>query len=193
MDCSEGNVAIEKADANHTSQKKLEANRRNAQLSTGPNTEEGKARSRSNAIKHGILASDTVIVASGEKPEEFKEILDAFVLERAPVGALEEALVERIAVCWWRLKRVARCESGIVQRALVPRSVEYDEVMNSARANIKDHLCLPSGADLDRILRYESSIQRQLSYAISQLERLQRVRKGEHVPAPVQVEVSSSD
>jgi len=58
-------------------------------------------------------------------------------------------------------------------------------------AAIKDHLSLPLGADLDRILRYETSINRQLVYAIKQLERLQLARKGEHVPAPVSVQVSS--
>lgn len=58
-------------------------------------------------------------------------------------------------------------------------------------AAIKDHLSLPLGADLDRILRYETTIQCQLVYAINQLERLQRIGKGEHVPAPVSVQLSS--
>ena len=39
------------------SQKKVEANRRNAQLSTGPRTAEGKRWSSGNAIKHGFYAS----------------------------------------------------------------------------------------------------------------------------------------
>lgn len=56
---------------------------------------------------------------------------------------------------------------------------------------VTDNLRLPRGADLDRVLRYETTIQRQLTYAINQLERLQRARKGEHVPAPVSVQVSS--
>jgi hypothetical protein len=62
----------------------------------------------------------------------------------------------------------------------------YDEA-----AAIKDHLSLPLDGDLDRILRYEASIQRQMANAINQLERLQRARKREHVPAPVSVQVSS--
>jgi hypothetical protein len=47
------------------------------------------------------------------------------------------------------------------------------------------------GAELDRILRYEMTIQRQLAYAINQLERIQTARKGEHVPAPLNVQLSS--
>ncbi len=42
-----------------------------------------------------------------------------------------------------------------------------------------------SGHDLDKIIRYEASLDRQLYKAINQLERLQRRRKGEDVPAPV--------
>ena len=40
------------------SERKIEANRRNARLSTGPRTEAGKNRSRYNAIKHGIFSRD---------------------------------------------------------------------------------------------------------------------------------------
>jgi hypothetical protein len=42
--------------------RQLEANRRNARLSTGPVTEEGKRRSRQNAVRHGLMA-ETVIGA----------------------------------------------------------------------------------------------------------------------------------
>lgn len=41
------------------------------------------------------------------------------------------------------------------------------------------------GPDLDKIIRYEASLDRQLYKAINQLERLQRRRKGEDLPAPV--------
>jgi hypothetical protein len=66
-----------------------------------------------------------------------------------------------------------------------------DRVLNPERAAIKDHLSLPLGADLDRMLRYETANERQLTYAINQLERLQRARKGEHAPAPLSVQLSS--
>ena len=56
---------------------------------------------------------------------------------------------------------------------------------------INEHLCLPEGSDLDRILRYDTTVKRQMYQAMHELERLQRARKGEHVPAPVNVQVSS--
>ena len=111
-------------------------------------------------------------------------------------------LVEKIAVCWWRQMRALRCEAGLVRRAFAPNpGRELEESLDRKMgfgpspelAAIKDHLSLPLGADLDRILRYETTIQRQLVYAINQLERLQRMRKGEHVPAPLSVQLSKDE
>ena len=48
-------------------------------------------------------------------------------------------------------------------------------------------LALPREKDLDRILRYETANERQLNRALNRLERLQRLRKGEYVPAPLSV------
>ena len=182
--------------------KKAAANRRNAQLSTGPRTEEGKRRSRRNALKHGVLAS-ALLIAEGEgaeDPSEFDELLGGLRRDLAPVGTLEEMLIEKIAVCWWRQKRALRCKAGLVRRTFVPDIFRRQEeskwrgvlpVPSPELTAIKDHLSLPLGVDLDRILRYETTIQRQLVYTINQLERLQRARKGEHVPAPVNVQIST--
>jgi hypothetical protein len=121
----------------------------------------------------------------------------------APVGILEEMVVEKIAVCWWRQKRALRCEAGLVGRALAEYYKRRQEVENflrrrgheqeadSRQDETPDHLSLPEVSEMDRILRYETTIQRQLAHAINQLERLQRARKGEHVPAPVHVQVLS--
>jgi hypothetical protein len=182
--------------------KKAAANRRNAQLSTGPRTEGGKSRSRPNALKHGVLAS-ALLVTQGEGAEdsaEFDELLGGLHRDVEPVGTLEDMLVEKIAICWWRQRRALKSEAGLVRRAFVPDpGRQLQESLsrgaglgpNPELAAIKDHLSLPLGADLDRILRYETTIQRQMVYAINQLERLQRTRKGEHVPAPVSVQLSS--
>lgn len=49
---------------------------------------------------------------------------------------------------------------------------------------------LPSAETLDKILRYETTLDRQFFRLMHQLERLQRMRKGEHVPPPLTMEVS---
>jgi hypothetical protein len=101
---------------------------------------------------------------------------------------LEEILVEKIATCCWRQRRALRCEAGLIRRGFVPNTIEMR--LNPQKEAITEHHSLPLGQKLDSILRYETTIQRQMVYAINQLERLQRARKGEHVPAPVNVQVS---
>ncbi|MCE9609887.1 MAG: hypothetical protein K8R23_06720 [Chthoniobacter sp.] len=49
---------------------------------------------------------------------------------------------------------------------------------------------LPSAEGLEKILRYETKLERQIFRAVAQLERVQRMRRGEAIPAPLSVEVS---
>jgi hypothetical protein len=118
-------------------------------------------------------------------------------------GLLKRCWVERIAVCWWRQKRALQCEAGLIKRSfLTPADFLEEEIKRKlgmrspafeAFDAIKGHLSLPLGRDLDRILRYETTIQRQLVYVMNQLERLQRIRKGEHLPATVNVQLSGGE
>lgn len=102
------------------SEKQVRANRRNALKSTGPRTVKGKERVRWNSLKHGLLAKE-VVVSEGEGQEEaadFRRVLDQLTLDLAPNGTLEHMLVERIAVCYWRLRRVVRYETGQIRGRL---------------------------------------------------------------------------
>ena len=58
-----------KTKARKTSAAKVEANRRNAQKSKGPTSDEGKARSRYNALKHGMTAK--TVLLPGDDHQEF--------------------------------------------------------------------------------------------------------------------------
>ena len=62
-----------------------------------------------------------------------------------------------------------------------------------APEGIKNLLALPAANDLDRILRYEAAINRQLAFALNQLERLQRSRKSKETPPPINVQVTHGD
>jgi len=97
-----------------TSLTKRVTNRQNAQKSTGPKTDKGKAIAKMNALKHGLLARE-VVVTEGEVKEsrrQFDVLLDALRQDLAPDGPLEGMLVERVAVCYWRLRRVLIAEGG---------------------------------------------------------------------------------
>ena len=74
-------------------QAQIEANRENAQKSTGPRTAEGKAVSSKNAVKYGLFAKETVI--SGENQADYDAFYDAALAELAPSGAMEAILAER--------------------------------------------------------------------------------------------------
>ena len=102
------------------SERRIQANRRNALRSTGPKTERGKRTVARNAIKHGILAREVVITAGDgkESSEEFQALIEQLWEEYEPVGVVEELLVKRIAACWWRTARVLRAENGEIRMRL---------------------------------------------------------------------------
>src|SRR5689334_7500861 len=77
------------------SEKQIEANRRNAQLSTGPVTVEGKATVSRNAVKHG-LRSGAVLYAETE--EILQNIREGLAAEWQPQTHTEWVLVEQMAV-----------------------------------------------------------------------------------------------
>lgn len=94
-----------------TSLRQIEANRRNARLSTGPVTEEGKKKSRRNALRHG-LAAETVIHAL-EDAEDYAAFELGVTADFDAQSAVERELVLRLASLLWRLRRVTAIEAGL--------------------------------------------------------------------------------
>jgi hypothetical protein len=95
-----------------TSERQREANRQNALRSTGPRTAAGKEHVRWNAVTHGLLAQE--ILLPGEDAEAFEDLARRMRTEAQPLGVEEDALVERMIACWWRLRRLTRVETGIL-------------------------------------------------------------------------------
>ncbi len=89
----------------------IQANRSNAQKSTGPRTPEGKAAASQNAVKHGLLAEQVVI--KGEDPAQFDLYRAGMLEELAPVGAVEAMLAERVVGLSWRLLRAERLQAAV--------------------------------------------------------------------------------
>jgi hypothetical protein len=94
-----------------TSLRKIEANRLNAQLSTGPVTDEGKRKSRQNAVRHGLTA-ETVIDAL-EDAEDYAAFEMAVTADYDAQSVVERELVLRLASLLWRLRRATAIESGL--------------------------------------------------------------------------------
>jgi hypothetical protein len=96
-----------------TSFRQIEANRRNALSSTGPKTEDGKRRSRQNAVRHG-LTSETVIAAL-EDVEDYQAFEAAVIADYDARTAVERELVLRLASLLWRIRRATAIETDLLQ------------------------------------------------------------------------------
>lgn len=169
-----------------TSAKQIAANRRNARRSTGPRTPAGKAAVRHNALKHGILARETIIT-HGDHPEnqaDLEQLLADLHDDCRPEGPLEELLVQQIAVCYWRLRRILHADSHEFGHSLAATARSAEPFEYAGRLITTHTPALPPSDRVNLILRYEATIQRQLTRALNHLERLQRQRRGEPTPLP---------
>jgi hypothetical protein len=106
--------------------RRIEANRRNALLSTGPRTDAGKAIVARNAMVHGLRAQQVLI--EGESVEEFEAFRQAMAEYYEPAGVLECELVENVVVALWRLKRAARIEVEILEHFSQPERAKADKL-----------------------------------------------------------------
>ncbi|HUY38700.1 MAG TPA: hypothetical protein VMV13_07705 [Candidatus Binataceae bacterium] len=182
------------------SDRKLAANRANAQLSTGPRTARGKARSAMNALKHGIRSKRRIVSRPGvlsrgfvipkleghHAAAQFRALMSALVVDRQPVGALEMLMVQEIGVCTWRLRRLLKFENRAAYLESLNWTAEPDEdgeyeydrdrVLQPAGLN---GLSLPDSDDAATISRYGTGLMRDLFRAIDHLERMQRQRRAE--------------
>ncbi len=182
-----------------TSDKQIDANRRNARKSTGPKTSEGKARASRNATRHGLLSED--ILLSSEDVEDLEELSELLWDELQPVGELENHLVERIIAARWRLYRLGRVEAGIFDWEISEAQREASEYVGSGfnSTNVIGKLGLTFIRDSDganafsKLARYETTIERSLYRALHELQRLQAARRAEGSatpPAALEVDIS---
>ena len=173
-----------------TSDAKIEANRRNAAKSTGPRTPEGRAVSKMNALRHGLLSEAALL------PDEDEDQFDAFragmLQQLRPAGELEELLADRVVATAWRLRRAAQIEVQLLERNqhdvpradLMARYGHHEDVGYAFLNDARGPECL------GKLSRYESALERGFYRALHELQRLQSVRAGEPVPAPVAVDVT---
>jgi hypothetical protein len=144
-----------------TSFRQIEANRRNARLSTGPRTEEGKQRSRRNAVRHGLTA-ETVIGAL-EDAKDYSTFEQAVMLDYDAQTAVERELVLRLASLLWRIRRATTMETGLIE-IQATHLIEYrgDREARRASDELVQRLFAPSGSDhgrFDSATKQESKIQ----------------------------------
>ena len=184
-----------------TSHRQTKANRFNAQKSTGPRTQKGKAASRRNALKHGLTARSVLL--AGEAPAEFRRLQVAVIARFKPEGVLERELATSIASLFWRLRRVPPFEAALLAvlareqkelgGALLLEAEPADwKASRSGLSRPDDDLELGiavreflQGDYSGKLSRYEASLQKRLSALLQELRDMQeeRPREGGAPPA----------
>ena len=104
------------------SQRRVDANRKNALRSTGPKSQRGKDVASRNSLRHGLLAKSAVIMRGPvkENQAEFDELLSGLHDYFCPVGTAEELLVQEIAVSYWMERRAQLYENAEICRESWP-------------------------------------------------------------------------
>ena len=167
-----------------SSERQIEANRRNSQSSTGPRTPEGKAVSRFNALKSGIHAKSQVI--PGEDPAELEALAEGYHQEWVPTSNLECFLVDSLVRADWLLRRLSRVEAETW-------TFEVEEARKSVFSPLNEDA--PLGQIYNRTDDRYTRLQRRMDSAersyYRALTQLQRLRAGDRPAAPLRADCES--
>ena len=145
------------------SNKQLLANQSNAKLG-GVKTEEGKGKVRFNALKHGVWGK----LISEYEADLYQDLLTDLVAEIQPQGVIQNMIVERIAVAYLRMHRLAKAENECIRATISPSNPDisikfnndgYDPIVGNQAISVM----------LDTYARYETSIENQFFRALKEL------------------------
>lgn len=149
-----------------TSERQIQTNRQNAQYSTGPKTENGKAVVAKNALRHGVFSNELLL--DEESKKDFEKLEFEFYEYFQPEGLLERLFWDRALAAAWRLSRVTKMETMLIEHAV---SKSFD------RRGIIQVLASCEGDELTLLSRYEISLEKVLFRSLAELRALQVLRK----------------
>ena len=193
-----------------TSEKQREANRRNAQHSTGPKTPDGKAASAANSRRHGLYGGTMLL--SIEDDEDYNRILEDLRGFYRPANSEERYVIEMVAQQRHRLLRHAALETGYLdykQRRQIenavwlagngrpdpffeevipllknPEALVPGDLVNLLLGRCFDATLTNARSSLAELTRIENNHRRNLAYWESRLEQLLRDRKHHRANPP---------
>ena len=177
----------------------INANRQNAQKSTGPKTAEGKGAVAQNALKHGLFSAADVVF--DESREDYDLLKEKMLAEMRPAGYMELMLAERIVSLSWRLRRTERMHNEAIEVFLrrevtgpaigCPKRIYHKCYKMSLPQDIVRFYHEDKGLGciaiddfahsrvLERLLAYEQRIEQSLDKTMTRLKKLQLMRKME--------------
>ena len=167
-------------------QSQIDANRMNAQKSTGPKTPEGKAKSRRNALQHGLTAKSCML--ADEDPDDLLDLTEEIREKFNPQDTDEDFLIERMAKARIRYNRIMPIEASIfnlrlvVDKAPPPLMEAQGETCQRAWAYMRD---ANGGNALSKLSRYETTLLREYDRSRAELEKMQKIRAAKPAPPPI--------
>ncbi len=174
--------------------KQIKANRQNAKKSTGPKTDKGKAIVSQNSLKHGFHAKDVVIDSDhlSEDEVEYNLLVESLIDELNPESAFQRYLVNKLANCLWRCRRIVIAETAQINKQLndidsnlelrtTIREFSGDEIdedeYDQELLNLVGVKSIPKQSFNRNLLIYEMRLDRQLSRTYKLLRILQMQTK----------------
>jgi hypothetical protein len=148
--------------------RQIEANRLNAQKSTGPNTEKGKAISRMNALKTGVYAMSETI--HGEDTDHLDALTAEYFDRWQPATPEERCLVDTLIRSEWQLRRLAKADSQLWDYQIA-------NVYRRCEQYLLGQIFSNNSTNLLRIQRRIDAVQRGFRTTLADLERLQAARQ----------------
>jgi hypothetical protein len=158
------------------SERRLAANRANAQKSTGPRTPDGKRRSALNATRHGILSQ--VLHLPEEEMAAYDEFTAPYVSSLSPVGQTETELARACADLQFRLHRLSAAEHNLFALGHEEHGDRYDtgHPESHAAMTFVETLCC-SKDPLATLSLYEQRLSRRFLQTLNKLHQMQKERR----------------
>ena len=128
----------------------------------GPKTAAGKEKVSLNAVKNGLTSVRPIL--PGECSADWDAFRRAIIDDLAPVGPVATELAEAVAFGFWRRRRLITYQLAVI-----------DERQHLEPASAR---LLPGPLDIDKIIRYESHVNRQIYQGLHELEAMQDARDG---------------
>ena len=153
------------------SDRKHEANRRNALSSTGPTSAAGKTTSSHNAVRHGFTGQ--VVILTPEDRQAHDKFCGAIVEDLHPESPVEHQLAHSISEDFWRNNRLRAAENNLLAKACAGSQNEIETALDTADA------FLQQTKQLSLLSLYEQRINRSIQKNMDQLRQVQTERKAE--------------
>lgn len=162
-------------------QKQIEANRRNAQKSTGPKTEEGKSNSRLNSLQHGLGAIHVPL--PHENPMELHDLRQGLIDTYQPANKQEMMLVDNIASAYLRMQRASRFEAALMNGQILNIKTKHGKSLDPDPTDDMGVILAMADENLEQawrqLERYEKRATSAYYRGIETLRKLQNDRKRE--------------